>query len=278
MAALAWRCARVFALVVFALLTAVLGSMPTAFAAGGRPSGVPVSHSAWSSLLRQHVRPSPDGVNRVDYARWKATGMTRLRGYIAMLERAAPSQMASRAQMAFWINLYNAKTAEIVLARYPVASIKDINLPAPDGKPAEGPWKAHVLVVEGKALSLDDVENAILRPRFNDARIHYALNCLSIGCPNLLPEAYEPERLDRQLDRAATAFVNHPRGITIRPDRIAASSIYDWFKDDFGGARGVLAHMSRYAKPELRRRLALIERIDAFDYDWRLNDIAAMGR
>lgn len=251
---------------------------PAAIAAGGPPPGLAVSHSVWTSLLRQHVKPSPDGVNRVDYVRWKAGGLDRLRHYVAMLERVAPSTLSRNAQMAYWINLYNAKTAEVVLSRYPVKSIKDINLPDPSGQAAEGPWKANLVAVEGMRLSLDDIENKILRPQFKDARIHYALNCLSIGCPNLLPEAYTPERLDRQLDAAATAFVNHPRGISIKPGRIEASSIYEWFESDFGGFKGVLAHMSRYARPPLRRQLATVRKIDAYDYDWRLNDRATASR
>ncbi len=246
--------------------------------AGRSAPGVAVSHSAWTSLLQQFVRPAPDGINRVDYVRWKQAGTVRLKGYIASLERAAPSRLQRNAQMAFWINLYNAKTAEIVLSHYPVKSIKDINLPDPAGQKADGPWKAHVVKVEGNALSLDDIENKILRPNFDDPRIHYALNCLSIGCPNLLPDAYSPERLDRQLDAAATAFVNHPRGINIKPGRVEASSIYEWFEGDFGGFKGVMAHMSRYAKPELRRQLASVTRIDHYDYDWRLNDYAAVRR
>ena len=243
-------------------------------AAGPVQLGMPVSHFEWSVLLKQHVKPNADGINRVDYSGLKGKGHDRLKTYIASLERAAPSRLPRNGQMAFWINLYNAKTADIVLSRYPVASIKEINLPDPDGKMADGPWKANTLNVEGKALSLDDIENKILRPGFDDPRVHYALNCLSLGCPNLLPEAYTPERLDRQLDAAATAFVNHPRGLAIKPGRVEASSIYEWFEGDFGGFKGVLAHMSRYAKPALRSQIAGITKIDAYDYDWRLNDAA----
>lgn len=266
--------ARRFIAIVAALAWTCPLSTTSASATRASSLAVPVSHSVWNSLLRDYVKPSPDRINRVDYAEFKVAGRARLKTYIASLERAVPSRLSRQGQKAFWINLYNAKTTDIVLEKYPVTSIKDIHLNGPDGKPAEGPWKANVVTVEGRALSLDDIENKILRPVFKDARIHYALNCLSLGCPNLLPEAYVPERLDRQLDTAAAAFVNHPRGITIKPDRIEASSIYEWFVDDFGGFKGVLAHMSRYARPELRRQLALVKKIDAYDYDWRLNDWA----
>lgn len=257
-------------LVALQLLWADVGAR-----AAGRPApGVAISHSVWTSLLRQHVRPGADGINRVDYKSLKIAGHARLKTYLAALQRAAPSRLARDAQMAFWINLYNARTADIVLDRYPVASIRDINLPEPSGKAGDGPWKAHVVTVEGRSLSLDDIANQMLRAAFDDPRVHYALNCLSIGCPNLLAEAYVPERLERQLDMAASAFINHPRGISIKPGRVEASRIYEWYEKDFGGPKGVLAHMSRYARPTLRRQLALISRIDSYDYDWRLNDAA----
>ena len=180
--------------------------------------------------------------------------------------------MSPANRKAFWINLYNGKTLDIVLARYPVGSIRDIGLPGPDGKPADGPWTAKVMTVEGAQLSLDEIEKKILGPEFKDVRVHYALNCLSIGCPNLLPEAFVGSRLDRQLDGAARAFVNHPRGITIKPGRVEASSIYDWYAAEFGGFRSVIAHLQRYARPELRRQLATVKKIDAYDYDWKLSD------
>lgn len=254
-----------------AAFATVLLALP---APAGARAEKPVSHAAWTALLGEFVKRSPDGVNRVDYRGLKARGEARLKTYVAMLEGARPSTMRPQARKAYWINLYNAKTLDIVLARYPVGSIRDISLPGPDGKPGDGPWSAKLLKVEGKDLSLDEIEKKILVPEFKDARVHYALNCLSIGCPNLLPEAFVAARLDSQLDDAARAFVNHPRGITIEPGRVEASSIYEWYQGEFGGFKGVIAHMTRYARPELRRLLASVSKIDAYDYDWKLADAA----
>lgn len=248
--------------------TRPLASPPPVLAA------LPVSHSVLTSLLRDYVRPRPDGINRVDFTLFKAAGRGRLKSYIDSLERAVPSRMPSQAQMAFWINLYNAKSLQLVLDRYPVASIRDIRLPDPTGKPADGPWKANVTTIEGRALSLDDIDTRIIRPTFRDPRVHYALSCMALGCPNLLPEAYTPERLDHLLDTAAAAFINHPRGIATKGNRIEASNLYAWHEADFGGFKSVLAHLSHYATPELRRRLATIEKFDAYAFDWRLNDAA----
>lgn len=260
--------------VAIAFLMVAMGTIhPLALPAVAATSEArPVGHATWTALLKEFVKRSPDGVNRVDYKGLKSKGGERLKGYIATLEAARPSTMRPQARKAFWINLYNAKTLDIVLARYPVGSIRDIALPGPDGKPADGPWSAKVVKVEGAELSLDEIEKKILIPEFGDVRVHYALNCLSIGCPNLLPEAYVAARLDRQLDAAARAFVNHPRGISIKPDRVEASSIYEWYADKFGGFKGVITHMQRHARPALRRQLATVKNIDAYDYDWKLND------
>ena len=194
-------------------------------------------HAAFTTLLQRYVKSSKDGVNRVDYVAFKAKGHAPLKAYIATLERAEPATYEPDRRKAFWINLYNAKTLDIVLARYPVASIRDIALPGPDGSAGDGPWKANVLTVEGKAMSLDDIEKSKLA-EFKDVRIHYALNCLSIGCPNLLPAAFEAARIERQLDGAAGAFVNHPRGLSIKPGKVEASSIYEWYEAEFGGFPG----------------------------------------
>lgn len=235
--------------------------------------GRSVDHGVWSRILRIYVKAGRDGINRVEYARLKAKRIPRVKAYIAALEKVDPARLTRAQQMAFWINLYNAKTLDIVLGKYPVKSIKDINLPDGDGKMAEGPWKAKLITVSGVKLSLDDIENSILRPVFKDPRVHYALNCLSIGCPNLLREAYTGTRLERQLERASRDFVNNPRAISFEGGKVKASSIYDWFAADYGGFKGVVSHLTRYAAPELKKKLTGLTKIDVYDYDWRLSDV-----
>jgi hypothetical protein len=135
-----------------------------------------------------------------------------------------------------------------------------------------------VVSVNGIGLSLDDIEHAILRPVFKDDRVHYAVNCASIGCPNLGTEAFTGASLEAQLEAAARAYVNHPRGVAVEGRRVRASSIYDWFEEDFGGsAAGVLAHLRRFAAPELAGRLASVSAIDAYAYDWSLNGTTEKG-
>jgi len=233
-----------------------------------------VDHSIWDRLLRTYVRPSPDGLNRVDYAALKRMGLETLRAYVRMLEQVAPHLLDRPEQFALLANLYNAKTVEIVTDRYPVKSIKDISLGG-EGSSwlARGPWKAKVVTIGGVALSLDDIEHAIMRPTFKDPRVHYALNCASIGCPNLGVEAFTGARLNDQLEVAARAYVNSRRGVAVEGERIIISSIYIWYKDDFGGGnQGVLDHLRRYAAPTLARKLTDASSLREHVYDWSLND------
>lgn len=239
-----------------------------------------VDHATWDRLLKAYVKPGADGVNRVDYAAFKASGQADLKRYIAALEKVDPRTLSRNAQFAFWANLYNAKTIDIVLAHYPVDSIRKITINEgllgflKKSVGAGGPWKAKVVEVAGEKLSLDNIEHDILRPAFKDPRVHYAVNCASFGCPNLSQAAFTADNLNAELDAGARAYVNHPRGISVEAGKVTASSIYSWFQVDFGGSeRGVLDHVRTYASDDLKARLEGIKSISGYRYDWSLNDI-----
>ena len=136
-----------------------------------------------------------------------------------------------------------------------------------------GPWKKAWMSVDGQAITLDDIEHRILRPVWRDPRVHYAVNCASLGCPNLQTDAFTAENAEELLDAGARAYVNHPRGAAIDDGELVVSSIYHWFEEDFGGNdAGVLAHLRRYANPELKKRLRGRLQVDDHRYDWSLND------
>ncbi|MBU2581668.1 MAG: DUF547 domain-containing protein [Alphaproteobacteria bacterium] len=266
-----------------ALLTILAGFASTAQAQSpadlvrrAAPSGqsASVDHSSWDRLLKSYVKPGGDGLNRVDYRAFKRSGHRALKDYVTKLQAVDPARLDRREQFAYFANLYNAKTIDIVLDKYPVNSIKDISLGG--GLFATftgGPWKAKVMRVNGMELSLDDIEHEILRPVFKDPRVHYAVNCASIGCPNLATDAFTGANLDGLLDAGARAYINHPRGVTVSGGSVRVSSIYNWFKADFGGSdSGVLKHLRKYASPQLAKALAKKSAIDSHDYDWRLND------
>lgn len=236
------------------------------------------------ALLARYVSLPPDGVARVDYARWKANGadLAALDAWILDAATRRPSAMARNEAYAFWANLYNALTLKVVLDRYPVASIKDIRSTGVGLDPRQffGPWRTRLVTIEGQRMSLDDIEHGTMRPTFRDARVHYAVNCASIGCPNILPRAWRAETLESELDAAARAFVNHPRAAAVLPDgRLRVSSIYKWFREDFGGDdAGVIAHLRRYAAPPLANALQNVTLLGEDSYDWSLNDISANTR
>ena len=234
-----------------------------------------IDHSSWRAFLEKYVVAArPSGVNRLRYGNVAKADKSALDGYIAGLEKLPISTYGRNAQKAYWINLYNALTIKVVLEHFPVKSIKDISLSSGlfGGLFGGGPWKAKLAAVEGEKISLDDIEHRILRPIWKDNRVHYAVNCASIGCPNLQAEPFTAENLERLLDRGAREYVNHPRGVAFMDERLRVSSIYDWFQADFGGSsRTVVRHLQEYAKPALRQRLEGYGGSLGYHYDWSLN-------
>ncbi len=239
-------------------------------------------HASYDALLRRYVMAQPDGVNRVDYATWKASkkDFEGLIAYIASAARLMPSKMPRNEAFAYWANLYNAITLKVILDRFPVASIRDIKSDGfLDPKAYLGPWRSKRVTVEGKSLSLDEIEHEIMRPTFKDPRVHYSVNCASFGCPNLPAKAWDAMTLEADLDAAARDFINHPRGVTVQAGgKLKTSSIYKWFREDFGtDDAAVIAHFKTYAKPELAAKLEKAT-IGEDGYDWSLNGLPSKGK
>ena len=228
-----------------------------------------INHRAWDDFLAEFVS-ARDGINVVDYAAARDAARDSLQSYLRRLAQVNISEYARGEQRAYWINLYNALTVETILAHYPVAGIRDIDISP--GLFADGPWGKKQITVEGAQLSLDDIEHRILRPIWRDARIHYAVNCASVGCPNLAMRAYTAANADELLEQGAKEFINHPRGAVVEDGELFVSSIYTWFADDFGGGdAGVIRHLKQYAAPELRAQLDGVTAVSGDDYDWSLN-------
>jgi hypothetical protein len=230
-----------------------------------------IDHSAWGRFLKQHViAPHPSGINRVRYQAVTPEDLKNLKAYLQSMQALPISSFNRAEQKAYWINLYNAMTVDVILSRFPVASIRDINISP--GFLARGPWGAKLLTVEGEKLSLDDIEHRILRPIWKDNRVHYAVNCASLGCPNLQPVAYTSGNMEALLEQGAREFINHPRGVAIVKGRLQVSSIYVWFQEDFGrDAEDLMEHWQEYAHPGLAEALEKYSGSLAHDYDWRLN-------
>jgi hypothetical protein len=232
-----------------------------------------VDHAGWEDFLTRYLRIGADGVHRVAYGEVTPADRARLEDYIAGLAARPISAYDRAEQMAYWINLYNALVVRLVVDHYPIASIRDIG--SRPGVPGGGPWGETLVEVEGVPLSLNDIAHRILRPIWQDPRVHYALACGAVGCANLQPEPFEAQQLDRQLNEAALAYINDQRCIDIAEDRLGLSSIYRWYRDDFGPSdRDVINHLMAYAEPGLAMRLQGFEKITDDGFDWRLNDAA----
>ncbi len=228
--------------------------------------------SGWNEILATYVKPDSNGLNRFAYGSVSDADRQTLKKFISEQTALPISDFSRIAQKAYWINLYNAVTVDVVLDAYPVESIRDIDISP--GLFADGPWDKDLVTVEGEDLTLNDIEHRILRPIWKDARIHYAVNCASVGCPNLQSEGFTASNVEDLLDAGARAYVNSPRGVSISQGRVTISSIYDWFFEDFGTSEEeVLAHLLEYADEELAGELRSIGELHDTAYDWSLNDV-----
>lgn len=256
-------------------------------AAGPAAAAEAFDHGPWTALLKRHVVLLRGGqASQVRYAGF-AADRPALKAYLASLSalpRARFEAWTPAAQMAFLINAYNAWTVELILGRYPrLASIKDL------GSLLSSPWKPAWIPLLGETLSLDAIEHGRLRARgrYDDPRIHFAVNCASVGCPMLREEAFLPERLDAQLDEQTARFLadRSRNRYDAASGRLKVSKIFDWYGEDFRlGHRGIrslagffASHAERLAEApadQARLRAGTVP-IDFLDYDWALNDVPA---
>jgi len=235
-------------------------------------SSTVVDHTGWDRILHRYVTTDdPSGINRFRYSSVSAADRLALKNYLRKMQGVKVTTLNRSEQEAYWINLYNALTVNIILDHYPVKSIRDIDISP--GFFSNGPWDAKLLEIEGQKVSLNDIEHRILRPIWHDNRIHYAVNCASLGCPNLQPMAYTAANIDMVLDKAARDYINSPRGVSFTDGKIVVSGIYFWFKTDFGGSeKGILRHLRKYLSPGNLEKLDMHSRRMTHQYDWTLNE------
>jgi hypothetical protein len=263
---------QILALGVVPAAAAPMAEPWTFWAANDPASHVRVDHGPWDRFLRKYVVANhPSGINRVRYASMTPEDRKSLDAYVQQLQQEEVTRLNRSEQKAYWINLYNALTVKVVLDHYPIKSIRDIDISP--GLFSSGPWRAKLVTIQGQKAGLDDIEHRILRPLWKDNRVHYAVNCASLGCPNLQPEAYTAENMEALLDKGAREYVNHPRGVRLEGDRLKLSSIYDWFQEDFGGSEeSVVRHLKKYAEPELVGKMTGFHGKLSYGYNWRVNE------
>jgi hypothetical protein len=249
------------------------GLLPAPFASA---QGFDHGHKAWDALVKKHVVVLQGGkASQVRYAEF-AKDRAALKGYLDSLSKVSEAQFngwSKPQRMAFLINAYNAFTVEKILTRYPnLKSIRDF------GTVFGNPWKDGFFTLFGRESWLDQVEHEMLRKpgAYDELRVHYAVNCASIGCPMLREEAFVADRLEAQLEEQAVRFLSDRSRNRFEAGKLEVSKIFDWFKEDFGVRE---QYFARYAKllaqvPEAQKIVAEGRAPLAFlDYDWTLNDV-----
>ncbi len=227
-----------------------------------------VDHSPWQQILDTYLIKTP-GATLFDYEAVTGADIKRLDQYLTRLSRTDVDRLNTLEQKAFWINAFNALSVRVVLSEYPVSSINDIG----GGLFSSGPWAEKRFRVYLIDLSLNDIYHRILRPIWQDNRVHYALSCAAKGCPDLSENAFMAETLDQELDAAARDFINNGKGILQLNGRsVRLSRLYDWYQDDFGeNEAGVIQHLKSFADTKTGANLEGIMRINGHAFEWTLN-------
>jgi hypothetical protein len=232
-----------------------------------------MDHSGFTELLARYV----DETGNVDYAGLTAHADSALAPYLRRLARTDPATLSRDARLAFWINAYNALTLKLIVDHYPVDNIWGIT-PGPPEPKDDSPFRLELAEVADTVRTLDEIEHEIIRRRFDEPRIHFALVCAANSCPPLRREAYTGPRLDAQLDEQARTFLhdNAKNRIPAKGDTIALSRILKWYGQDFGPATDALQRFAApYFENEVKKNLTeAAYEVTFLPYDWTLNDQA----
>lgn len=219
-------------------------------------------HTAWTKLLQRFVNPKGE----LDYLGFMAH-KAELEAYLQTLSEhhPDPKTWGEAEQLAYWINAYNAFTVKLIIEHYPLESIKDIkrwNIPF-----LNSPWTIKFIELGGKKYNLDAIEHKILRKKFEEPRIHFAIVCASISCPRLLNEAYTADRIETQLETQTRLFINTADKNKISADKLQLSKIFSWFSGDFTKKGSLIEFLNKYSEVEISPKAE----ITYLEYDWRLN-------
>jgi hypothetical protein len=250
-------------------------SSAPAATARARAERIDAMHAPWSQVLQAHVQG-----DAFDYAALKKD-RAKFDAYITALEAVTLDDLreaSKESRYAFWIDAYNAYTVKFVLDAYPVKSIREL------GDDKTSVWDRHLVPLgklfprlEKPKLTLNDIENKILRPELEDARVHAAINCASKGCPPLRAEAFVAEKLDAQLDEQVKAWLGDATRNRFDRDKneIEVSKVFEWFAEDFTKPAGsVPAWIARFRPADAEWLKAKPgPKVEYLDYDWSLNDV-----
>lgn len=221
------------------------------------------SQEAFDALLKKHV----DNQGGVNYKAFKSDE-AKLNSYLETMKQDSPSDFwDDNEKLTYWINTYNALTIQLILKYYPVKSIKDIgsSIQIPF---VNTPWDIECFEVNGKELSLNNIEHGIIRKEFEEPRIHFALVCAAVSCPKLRNEAYDATRLDGQLTAQTKSFLANTSKNKIGTDRLELSKIFSWYGGDFRKNGTLVDFLNQYTDIEIDKKA----KTSFMDYDWGLNE------
>ncbi len=251
----------------------------------GQAQSLP-DHGAFTELLEEIVETP-----LVDY-QVLMQQRDRLDGYVDALGRTSMSQLESAPtndQLAFWLNAYNACMLQLVADHYPIERggvgfsqrVRNMATSRPDNSVwwIRDVFDGEFCTVAGEERSLDEIEHEIIRPVFEEPRIHFAVNCAAYDCPELREEAYVGDRLEEQLDDQVERLMAMSRHFRIEdgnPPTLRVNRVLDWFSEDFGGEEGIPEFFAPYLSGDEREAVLRDDvQVDFFDYDWTLNDVHA---
>lgn len=244
---------------------------------------VEFDHRDWNNLLIENVRVLEGGrITQVNYEQFSSQ-REKLKNYLnrlSAIDRREFDSWSADDQLAFLINAYNSWTIELILTRYPdLDSIKEL------GSFLQSPWKKSFILLLGERRSLDAIEHKLIRGsgRYNDPRIHFAVNCASIGCPALRREAYRGKDLQRQLYEATSLFLQDRSRNRLRGRALEVSSVFKWYREDFEKGWHSVTSLEQFftdhaenlqlTEAESAQVLAGTIKLKFLNYDWKLNDI-----
>jgi hypothetical protein len=219
------------------------------------------SHKVFTEVLQQNVSIK-DKQSLVDYKGLKSSP-GKLNGYLESLSSVKVNSYNSFSEdqkLAFLINAYNAFTLKLIIDNYPLESIKDI------GSIFSGPWDKKFFTLLGKKKTLNNIEHGMIRKKFNEPRIHFAVNCASIGCPSLANTAFTADKLDIQLETAANNFMSNPTKNYAKDNTLYLSKIFDWYGKDFKEIGGFVDYAKKKLKVSGKVKYSFL------DYSWKLNE------
>lgn len=214
---------------------------------------IALSHDDWNGLLQKNVSSS----GKVNYKAFRAD-LQKLDAYLKLLaDNPVQSNWSRNKKMAYWINAYNAFTVKLIVDNYPLSSITNLD----GGKP----WDVKWIQLGAKSYSLNNIENDILRPKYKDARIHFAVNCAAQSCPPLLNKAWTEANLNQYFEQQAKKFINNPKFNTITEKKVEVSKIFEWYAEDFGN---LIDYLNKYSDTKIKSNAKISFR----EYDWKLNE------